>query len=1060
MFEQYIEKIVRWRFLVMLLTVLTTVFMVSQMRHLSVIVDPNQMLPQKHPYVIGTNLAERVFGSNYVLVLAVSPRSGDIYQPAVLERVRAISDGIRTLPNVKPETLMSISAKRAKGIAGANDGLEVKPMLHGATIDAAAIEHLRSAIERNPLYSGVVVSQARDMAAISIAVVKGPKGFTPTLEAAYKLAEANSGGDVRVAVSGTPMFVYYVEKYTQRMAILFPIALLIVGLLHLEAFRTWQGFFLPLVTAFLSVLWGLGMMGIAKVPIDAFNASTPILILAVTAGHAVQLLKRYYEEYDQALARGLAPAAANREAVVRSMTKVGPVMLAAGAVAVIGFLSLMSFEIVTIRNFGIFTGLGILSGLIIELTFIPAVRSWLKAPKARGGKQRFDILRPVVALVRRAATRGAAVRVWLAFALIVALSAWGVTRLKVENSNKSFFAESLPFQQDDRLINDRMAGTNTLYVIFEGSEADVIKDPKVLHLIEDTQRFLETQPGIGKTISVVDLVKRMNQAMHADAPDQLTIPASRDLVSQFLLLYSMSGEPADFDRYVDYDYRNANLTAFVKHDNSGQIQQVIANTRAFLKGRADPRITIHFGGSVPQSTALSESLVDGKLQNVLQIGLVIFAVSALVFRSLLGALLVVTPLAITALVNFGVMGLTGIPLNTPNAVTAPMAIGIGADYAIYLLYRIREELRQHDSLEDAIAAALESAGRAILYVGTAIAGGYSVLMLSKGFNIHIWSGILIVMSMLVSVLTTLLLLPSLVRALEPGFLWRQAGRVAPLAAPQSGAGSALLLALAIGAGAGVAVPGDASATATAATPDQARGLMEKNFVANRFNDSVSNATFQLINKSGDRRVRETFGATRMMDNALDTRRVTRFLSPPDIKNTVTLLVEKSDGDDDMWIYLPALKKTRRLSSSNKNESFVGTDLSYGDVIGHKVADWQHKVLGSETVGTRQCTVIESLPISPKVAGQSGYSKRVSWVDGVSFLALKTEFYDDAGQLLKVSTLSDVVNVDAPRQRWQPMHMEVQNVQTGHKTVIDWKDFKANQGVKNDYFTQRYLEKEL
>ncbi|MGZ8320792.1 MAG: outer membrane lipoprotein-sorting protein [Telluria sp.] len=1051
MFTNYIEKVIRWRILVILLTVLATVFMVSQMKHLKVIVDPNQLLPQGHPYVIGTNLAEKVFGSNYVLVVGVSPKTGDIFQPEVLERVRKISDGLQDLPNVKPETLMSLSAKRAKGIAGAEDGLVVKPMLHGAAIDAEGIAKLKSAIERNPVYSGVVVSEARDMAAISIAVEKGPKGFTPTLEAAYKLVEPLSDENIRVSVSGTPMFVYYVEKYTQRMAILFPLALLLVGLLHFEAFRTWQGFFLPLVTAFLSVLWGLGLMGIAKVSIDAFNASTPILILAVTAGHAVQLLKRYYEEFELAVKRGLAPKAANREAVVRAMSKVGPVMIAAGLVAVLGFLSLMSFEIVTIRNFGIFTGLGILSGLIIELTFIPAVRSWLKPPKLRTKPPAFDVLSPVIRGVKRAAGRPAMGKVYLFFALVIGVSAYGLTQLKVENSNKSFFSEKLPFQQDDRLINEKMAGTNTLYVIFEGSEQDVIKDPKVLQMIEDTQRFLEKQPGIGKTISVVDLVKRMNQAMHADARDELAIPNNRELVSQFLLLYSMSGEPADFDRYVDYNYQNANLTAFVKHDNSGEIKKVISATREFLKAYDDPRIKIHFGGSVPQSTALSESLVDGKVRNVAQIGLVIFVVSALVFRSLLGALLVITPLAITALVNFGVMGLTGIPLNTPNAITAPMAIGIGADYAIYLLYRIREELQHHATLEDAVNSALESAGRAILYVGTAIAGGYSVLMFSKGFNIHIWSGILIVMSMVVSVATTLLLLPSLVQVLKPRFLRQPAGSSGAL---RGAAGTAMMLAAAVGLGSLVMPQG-----AQAAVP-AADSIMEKNFVANRFDDSTSNATFQMINKNGDKRVRETFGATRTQENSLDTKRVTRFLSPSDIKNTVTLLVEHSGADDDMWIYLPALKKTRRLTSSNKNESFVGTDLSYGDVIGHKVVEWTHKVIGADSIGGKQCTIVESLPKDAKVAEQSGYSKRVSWVDNESFLAMKTEFYATNKQLLKVSTLANVVNVDPAKQRWQPMHMEVQNVQTGHKTVIDWKEFKANQGVKNEYFTPRYLEKEM
>ena len=111
---------------------------------------------------------------------------------------------------------------------------------------------------------------------------------------------------------------------------------------------------------------------------DVFNSTTPILILAVATGHAVQLLKRYYEEYEALSAKGtLTPKEANREAVIRSLIKVGPVMIAAGSVAALGFFSLVVFEISTVRTFGIFTGLGILAALILELRFIPALRSAL-----------------------------------------------------------------------------------------------------------------------------------------------------------------------------------------------------------------------------------------------------------------------------------------------------------------------------------------------------------------------------------------------------------------------------------------------------------------------------------------------------------------------------------------------------------------------------------------------------------------------------------------------------------------------------------------------------------
>ena len=134
--------------------------------------------------------------------------------------------------------------------------------------------------------------------------------------------------------------------------------------------RTWG------VTALVAVFWALGLMAIARVPFDVFNATTPILILAIAAGHAVQILKRYYEEYGR-LRRttSLDPREANREAVVASLTKIGPVMIAAGVIAAASFFSLIVFEMQTLRTFGVFTAPGILSALVIEFTLIPAVRA-------------------------------------------------------------------------------------------------------------------------------------------------------------------------------------------------------------------------------------------------------------------------------------------------------------------------------------------------------------------------------------------------------------------------------------------------------------------------------------------------------------------------------------------------------------------------------------------------------------------------------------------------------------------------------------------------------------
>ena len=772
--EKYASFIVYRRKYVAFLTGLITIIAVIQALSLRIIIDPNIALPQTHPYVIGTNLVERVFGTNHLLVVGIAPAKGDIYQTAALETVQQFTTALGSIQGVKQNTLLSFSARQAKDIVSDADSLDIRPLMPEVPVTPATLARLREAVARNPIFQNVIVSADGNAAIVTAIVDQGTFGFLNTMTEVYRLVDTLKRPDLKFAVSGPPMYLGQLEKYTARMVYLFPLALLVVGLMHFEAFRTFQGFILPLVTAVLSMVWGLGIMGVFQVPMDAFNIIAPILILAVTAGHAVQLLKRYYDEYDQLIATGMLPRVANQAAVIASTVRVGPVMLASGSVAVASFFSLVTFDIVTIRNFGIFTGLGILSGLIIEMTFIPAIRSWLPPPKQAAERTSRGPWNWLVNVSVRANTGRGSRWILLGTTFVTVASIFCMSELSQENSTKSYFSRDLLFQQADEALNNWSGGTNTLYIAFEGERDDQIKQPAVLRLMAETEEFLNSYPGVGKTSSVVSVIRRLHQAMNNDDPAFDQVPDTSDLVSQYLLLYSMSGDGSELDRYVDYAYRTATITAYLKSDSSVYINGLIRHLDSFFvqKHTSSLQLHIYYGGSVPETAALSEVLVAGKIKNIIQMGIVVMLVSAIIFRSLLAGLIVLAPLLMTVLVNFGFMGLTGIPLNTPNSISSAIAIGIGADYAIYLLYRIPEELDRTGDWTAALAGALTTAGKAVLYVASAIAGGYSVLLLSFGYNVHIWFGILIVLSMVVSAVSALFVIPALIIELKPRFLCR------------------------------------------------------------------------------------------------------------------------------------------------------------------------------------------------------------------------------------------------------------------------------------------------
>lgn len=1034
--KSYIEWVVRHRFAVIVATLLVTALAIFHARSIKIIIDPATMMPQSHPYVSASTQVEKVFGSKHVVVIGIRPKTGDIYQPQVLAKVERLTAAFMQTPGVVKENLLSLSAKRAKNIAGDADGLQVRALMPAVPADAAQMAALRHAVDTNPVYLNAIVGKDARTTAVIVEFADEPDGFRKIMDKVRPIVDRERDAQVDVYVGGLPNFLAQLETYSERMGIFLPISIVILCLVLFEAFRTKQGLTLPLVTAGLAVAWGVGVMGASGIPMDVFNATTPILILAVATGHAVQLLKRYYEEYYRLRADGvLAPREANREAVVSSLVKVGPVMIAAGTVASLGFFSLIVFEISTVRTFGIFTGLGILAALILEMTFIPALRSILKPPPDRprtAAKVRIwgrltSVIGAWVSGPRRA-------RVYAFMGLFVLLSLVGISRIVEDNSVKKFFAADQPFQQDDQMLNASLGGTNTLFVLVEGKNKDAIKDPKTLKAMAELQQFLETQPDVGKTISMADFVRRMNQAMHGDDPAFSTIPESAELVSQYLLLYSMSGDPGDFDSFVDYDYRQAKLTTFLKTDSTASVERLIGKVEQFAATHFSKDVKVRIGGSAPQDAALNQAMVEGKILNIVQIAAVVFVISSLIFRSLVAGALVLLPLLIAVLANFGLMGWSGIVLNIPTSLTSAMAVGIGADYAIYLIYRLREELAHNTDEATAVRHVLSTAGEAILFVAVAVAAGYGVLLLSFGFNIHAWLAILIAAAMMVSALSALLLIPSLILTFRPRFMFERA-------AAKSGLGLSL-----------------PTPQADAAEPDLA-AIMARNALSSKVIDSTSDATFTLVNKSGQERVRKVFGTTKLVDNGTDNMRMTRFTAPPDVKGTVTMLLEHADRDDDIWVYLPALKKVRRLVSSNKKDSFVGTDFSYADVIGYKVDEWTYKLLREETVDGQACYVIEALPKNATVKANTGYSKRVDTIRKDNLVTVKSDYWDEGGQMLKTSLFSALEEVDAKRGKWQAMRLEARNLQTGHRTEIRFENFKANQQVKNSFFTTAYMEKE-
>src|SRR5919198_2153100 len=707
-FRPFARWIVTHRFIVVTVVLLITAFLASRFGKLQIDANPNLFAPPEHPYVKTTNTLEELFGGRNLTVIGVVPRRGDIYQPAVLAKIKRIQEELELAPQAVRHNILSLAAHKVKQVKGGAEGMEVRPMMETVPQTPAEIARLREAVASMPVYINALVSPDGKAAAIVADFKQDERtpNFIMLNVDLHRIVDRERDADVDFYLGGLPIIGEAADTKFLKMPMFFGAALLIVMLVQYWSFRSLQGMLLPMLTGILSVVWSIGLMGLFGVHLDPLNTTTPILVLAVAAGHAIQILKRYYEEYNRLRGSGLTAAEANREAVIESMVRVGPVMIIAGLIAVITFFSLAGTGIPMVQHFGVFAGCGVLATMILEMTVIPAVRSALRPPKElEAARERNPgILDRFLTSVADNLVGGRAPVVIAAGLTVLAVVGFGVTRLRIDNNFKLYFRPDSALRVDDAMLNKTFGGTNSIQFLVQTADVDGIKDPQVL------------------------------------------------------------------DSLVDNDYRRATVWTYIKNDSTTNADTIARRARAIIDDSFPPGVSVEMGGSLPQLIALNDVIVSDKFKNMAQMAVVVFSLGAIILRSFVGGLFVVTPLFAVMLANFGLMGWLLTPLDISAMTTAAMAIGIGADYEIYLLFRFREELERTGSVLAATRNSMLTSGKAILLVAISIVSGYAVLQASD-FAFYNTLSNMVTATMVISAFFALFFLRALMMLFKPRFIF-------------------------------------------------------------------------------------------------------------------------------------------------------------------------------------------------------------------------------------------------------------------------------------------------
>lgn len=214
-------------------------------------------------------------------------------------------------------------------------------------------------------------------------------------------------------------------------------------------------------------------------------------------------------------------------------------------------------------------------------------------------------------------------------------------------------------------------------------------------------------------------------------------------------------------------------------------------------------------------------------------------------------------------------------------------------------------------------------------------------------------------------------------------------------------------------------------------------------------DSTSTLTMTLRNKQGQESTREM--RSRALEVADDgDKSMIIFDEPKDVRGTALLTFSHKSGDDDQWLYLPALKRTKRIASRNKSGPFMGSEFAYEDLSSQEIEKYSYKYLRDEELNGRKCFVMERYPVDKS----SGYTRQIVWMDQERYVPNKVEFYDRKKSHLKTLDMHEYQQYKS--KHWRPLRLEMVNHQTGKSTTLRFSEYNFDQGFSDRDFDKASL----
>jgi len=752
--KRYAHLITDRPVMVLLSMLIMTLLVASGLANLTVRTNQDADLPVSDSIVQTKERIDAVFGDRTEVMIGI--QHDNIFNTTTLGKVVAISERLKQVDHVVPDQIDSLST--LNNVIGEEWGMQVGVFMRAVPEGPAALDKLAQDVRDNRLVYGRLVSFDEDFTVITARVEEGYDQATLYAQI-YAIVEEYEGPE-RIFVTGEPIFTQEIDGGIQRdTAVLIPLALLLILVGLFLCFRSLRGVLLPMLAVLLSIVWAMGMMGHLGLPQTAVSTALPLLLVTIASSYAIHILIYFNDEQ-----------ADDPDRVAKALSKIMPSLLMVGITSALGAASLYVFQILMIREFAIASAVGILSAWLINVTVIPAIlqlisRSSRMKMVAVNQPSRLDRLLTRVTLLSYHNSK----KVVVGYLLLLLVAGVGISKVQTGLDFLNLFKEDNQARVAFNVFNDSLGGARSFSIMVEGTGEGDIQTLEYLESIARFQSFMNQQEGVGYTHSIADVIDQIAEAvaMEDAAGARLVSDAQ---VAEYLMLYEMSGDPGDFANLVDYDYRRARIQVMLTTSDPDQHRALYETARDYLADHLPEGASAEFGGDIILWLARVDYVVMGKLQNIALALSLIILITSLALRSVSAGLLAVAPIAAGVLITFAFMGFYGLRLDMPTSIITGIAVGIGIDFSIHYLSRVRKEMLKSADYASALRATSTTSAKAVVFDTFTNMLGFSMLIFSQFQPVQVF-GYLVSFTMLIMGLSVLVLFPALLHLTRPAFIF-------------------------------------------------------------------------------------------------------------------------------------------------------------------------------------------------------------------------------------------------------------------------------------------------